>query len=91
MPFNTSVIIIQAPSERLLLGRSAGDIALMSLPTDEYHRRVRISALILCEGREGSEWKYDHMDMKGRTLWSAMAGGRERCNVDPSSKNIVRG
>jgi len=86
-----SIMIIQTSTERLLLGKSAGDIALMRLPGDEYHRRVRVSALILCERREGSDWKYDHMDKKGRTLWSAMAGGKSRCNVDPSSKHIVRG
>ena len=91
MSVKTSVTVIQASSESLLLGESAGDIALMSLPMDQYHRRVRISALILCEGREGSEWKYDHMDVKGRTLWAAMAGGKGRCIVDPASKHIVRG
>jgi hypothetical protein len=31
------------------------------------------------------------MDVRGRTLWSAVPGGKGRCNVDPASKHIVRG
>jgi hypothetical protein len=85
-----ATIMVQAATEKLLLGQSAGDITAMNLPTDEYHRRIRVSALILCEVREGGAWNYDHMDGKGRTLWSATAG-KGRCNVDPSSKHILRG
>jgi hypothetical protein len=81
---------VQEATEKLLLGQSARAITAMGLPKDEYHRRIRVSALILCEVNEGSSWNYDHMDIKGRTLWSATAG-KGRCNVDPSSKQIYRG
>lgn len=80
----------QGATEEKLLGNTAADIKAMTLPTDDYHRRVRISALILCEANEGIAWSYVSMDGKGRTMWQAVAG-KGRCNVDPSSKNIVRG
>jgi hypothetical protein len=71
-------------------GRSAGDIKAMRLPGDNFHLRVRTSALILCEINEGAGWMYSSIDGKGRTMWKA-ATGKGLCNVDPTSKVIVRG
>lgn len=71
-------------------GRSAVDIKAMRLPADNFHLRVRTSALILCEVNEGTSWMYTSIDTKGRTMWKA-ATGKGLCNVDPTSKTIVRG
>ena len=83
-------VMAEKATEAKLLGQSATSIKGMTFPVDEYHRRVRISALILCESKEGDSWTYSNLDSQGRTMWAAVSG-KARCNVDPSSKKIVRG
>jgi hypothetical protein len=85
-----SYTLNQGAAEEKLVGQSALSIKAMTFPADDRLRRIRISALILCEANEGGAWTFTNLDNKGRAMWQAVSG-KGRCNVDPSSKNIVRG